>query len=65
MQTCEEHRGEAATGRCRSCGGSFCELCFVYAFGRLKPPYCIHCALLANGLEVPGASGVERRTLAS
>ena len=51
MHYCLRHMEEPSSAQCRSCKGSFCSRCLVYAFGPRKPPYCVGCALHASGVR--------------
>jgi hypothetical protein len=48
---CERHPFEVAGGTCRSCQGSFCPDCLLYAFGPDQEPYCKACAITAGGVR--------------
>ena len=52
--SCENHQFEVKADNCRSCGGEFCGDCLVYTYGNDKPPFCMHCALVAAGIRTPG-----------
>ena len=49
--SCGEHPDKRSVGVCRSCDGEFCVDCLVFSFGRMKPPYCVACALQASGVH--------------
>jgi hypothetical protein len=49
MHHCLTHPDELAEGTCRTCHGTYCTSCLVYAYGRVRSPYCVRCALLAVG----------------
>ena len=51
MEYCLRHMEEPSTASCRSCRGSYCARCLVFAFGPKKPPYCVGCALHASGVR--------------
>jgi hypothetical protein len=51
VQHCAKHPFEEPSATCRSCGTPFCDDCLVYAFGPKKPPFCVHCALVAAGIR--------------
>lgn len=51
MHHCLRHQEEPAAAECRTCRGTFCNRCLVFAFGPKKPPYCVGCALHASGIR--------------
>ena len=58
MGYCLRHMEEPSTASCRSCNGSYCARCLVFAFGPKKPPYCVGCALHVSGVR-PGSRKVS------
>jgi hypothetical protein len=48
---CDRHQFNEAVARCARCNASFCTECFVYPFGRKRPPLCVPCALVAGGVR--------------
>ncbi|MCU0269703.1 MAG: hypothetical protein MUF83_13815 [Acidimicrobiales bacterium] len=51
---CTAHLDRIDTGTCRACGRECCDECLVFSYGRLRPPYCLRCALVASGVCTPG-----------
>lgn len=49
MPDCRLHPSATAAGTCRTCRDEYCADCLVYSFGPAKPPFCVHCALVAAG----------------
>lgn len=50
MDMCRNHERNRVAARCRTCGDALCADCLVYSLGRLRPPYCVPCALSAAGV---------------
>jgi hypothetical protein len=61
MERCASHVAELAAGTCRTCGGSFCETCLVWTYGRTRSPHCVPCAVdAAHQHETRRVSGVPQ-----